>query len=205
MKVPTEENDSLRGYKIGFTLVALAIFAARILFPKLNIDAVSLGLLVFAILPWLSPLIKSAEIPGVGKIEFRDVRAAAEKITSGKNVVPMAASPGAEQSYIAIADQDPRLALIGLRLDLEKRLRELADRTGVRKNQPLISLTRELEKKEILHPSSGAGLRELIFYGNEAAHGAAVGADVATSAVEYGPKVLAFLDAKLAELKPSDK
>lgn len=205
MKTSTEKKDSLMGYKIGFTVVALAIFAGRIFFPNLKIDVVSLGLLAFAILPWLAPLIKSAELPGVGKIEFRDVRDAAVKVTGGENVGPAAASRGAEQLYISIADQDPRLALVGLRIEIEKRLRELAELTDARKNQPLISLTRELERKEILHPASAVGLRELIFYGNEAAHGAAVSADVAASAVEYGPNVLAILDAKLAELKRTDE
>lgn len=42
----------------------------------------TLVLLVVAILPWLAGAIRSVELPGVIKIELRDVKAATEKATS---------------------------------------------------------------------------------------------------------------------------
>lgn len=209
MAETAEEKDPLRRYKIALTLVAVAIFAGRILFPHLNIDAVSLGLLVLAVLPWLSPLIKSAEIPGVGKIEFRDVRSAAEKIIGGEDWRAGIASSGTtnatEPSYIAVAAQDPRLALVGLRIELEKRLRTLADRAEIQTKGSLAAITRELEARAMLGPETGAGLRDLIRLGNDAAHGADVDADVAMSTVDFGPKILGILDGKLAELRSSER
>jgi hypothetical protein len=41
------------------TLVALVLALAHLVFPSLAIDAITLGLLAVAIIPWLAPLIKS--------------------------------------------------------------------------------------------------------------------------------------------------
>ena len=65
-------SDSVHTVKIVVTAVAAVALIARIVFPTLSIDAASLGLIALAILPWLAPLIKSAELPGGIKIEFQD-------------------------------------------------------------------------------------------------------------------------------------
>ena len=55
--------------KILWTRIAISVAAAsllilRLVLPNLKIDAVTLGLLAAAILPWLTKLIRSAELPG---------------------------------------------------------------------------------------------------------------------------------------------
>jgi hypothetical protein len=45
----------------------------------LKFDAIGVGLLCLALLPWLTPLIKSVEIPGVGKIEMQEIKEKAEE------------------------------------------------------------------------------------------------------------------------------
>ena len=42
----------------------------------LTIDAISLGLLIVALLPWASSLIESAKFPGGWEIKFRDLKKA---------------------------------------------------------------------------------------------------------------------------------
>lgn len=48
--------------KIAVSLVALAILGGHVIWPSLGIDAISLGLLIVALLPWASSLIES-QIP----------------------------------------------------------------------------------------------------------------------------------------------
>jgi hypothetical protein len=45
-----------------------------------KIDGVTLGLVVLAALPWLAPIIKSIELPGVGKIELQEMKAQVEEL-----------------------------------------------------------------------------------------------------------------------------
>ena len=57
---------------------ALAALLAHLLRPDLAIDAISFGLFILALLPWLSDLIASAEFPGGWKVQFRAVVARQE-------------------------------------------------------------------------------------------------------------------------------
>ena len=52
-------------------LGALAIASAHLIQPALKIDAITLGLLVIAILPWLPRLLESAKLPGGWEVTFR--------------------------------------------------------------------------------------------------------------------------------------
>jgi len=189
--------DRTKPLKIAISVIATVGLIAHLAFPNLAIDAISLSLLVVAVLPWLAPLVKAAELPGGFKIEFQDVKEAAERVAAGAPEVIAATGPH-EPLYMAISEQDPGLALVGLRIEIEKRLRQLAERSGIVKSRPLAQLTKELEELSVLSAESASGLRELIALGNQAAHGVRVGPDVAYSAVEFGPKVLQILDAKLA-------
>ncbi len=194
-------ETQLRVLKTVMTVGALGGFAVHLIFPNLKIDAVSFGFLLLALLPWLSPLIKSAKLPGGFEIEFQDVKNAADKVAAGE---PAAAAIGPaavpEPSYLTIAEQDPRLGLILLRIEIEKRLRAIADKVGLPKARSISQMLRELEGQGVLSSESLGGLRDLISLGNQAAHGVPVSSDAALSALDYGPRVLGILDAKLAQL-----
>ncbi len=53
------------------TVGALSAAIAHMLWPKFVPDAITAGLLFIAVLPWLTPIIKSIEVPGVGKLELQ--------------------------------------------------------------------------------------------------------------------------------------
>jgi len=193
----SDSTDSHTGLKVIVTVVAVSLFVIRVALPHLNVDAVSLGLLLLALLPWLSPLIKSAKLPGGIEIEFQEVKKAAEKVTASAfgpffiSTAPASASLPEEK--------DPNLALVGLRIEIEKRLRALAERANVPTNRPLGRLTADLQEAGILDPAAAGGLRDLITLGNQAAHGRKVAADVAVWASDYAPAVLRVLDDKLTQ------
>jgi len=53
---------------------ALIVAAVHLLWPAVRIDAITLGLLVLAVVPWLGPLFKSIQLPGGWKFEFQELK-----------------------------------------------------------------------------------------------------------------------------------
>jgi len=76
------DNKPLYDFKFTRILVTLAaiIFGTVHLFlPQLPIDAVMIALLGIAFFPWLNPLIKSIELPGIGRLELNELRRQVEE------------------------------------------------------------------------------------------------------------------------------
>ena len=57
----------------------MAAAILHVFFPSIVPDAITAGFLILAFVPWLAPLIKTVEVPGVGKIELREVERKAEE------------------------------------------------------------------------------------------------------------------------------
>jgi hypothetical protein len=62
------------------TVAAVAVAVSHAIWPRVTIDGVTLGLIGLALLPWLAPIIKSVELPGIGKIELQEVKAQVEEL-----------------------------------------------------------------------------------------------------------------------------
>ena len=184
------------GIQFVISGVALVLVAIHLVWPSLKVDAITVTLVILAGVPWLAPLVSSAKFPGGWEVTFRDVADAGAKIDGPKRV-DGATPPSTIQLDLA-PDQDANLALVRVRIELERRLRELAGQHGVLKLRSLHKLVRDLAAKGVLSPAAASGLTELIHAGNRAAHGAAVEPAVADWAREFAPGVLAELDAVLA-------
>jgi len=87
--------------------IAIAAILARYLF-KVSIDPTAVGLLCLVLLPWLAPLIKSVEIPGVGKIELQELKEKAEEATG-------AAQSASQKAELALASAGSEI--VGARKD----------------------------------------------------------------------------------------
>ncbi|MBB5208032.1 hypothetical protein [Chiayiivirga flava] len=109
------------------TLAALALALAHLLFPNLAIDAITLGLLAVAIIPWLAPLIKTLELPGGWKVELQEMYQVSSRAQDAGLISSESGSPAPEHSFQLVADRDPNLALAGLRIEIERRLLRLAE------------------------------------------------------------------------------
>lgn len=185
--------------KLAISVGAAILILLHLFVPALEIDIITLGLLVVLILPWLSALIKSAEFPGGWKVEFHELQSAGEKITAGSEVTTDTKT-APRPSYIEVANNDPNLALVGLRIEVEKRVRQLAKKYGLQTNPfSLNKLTNELKRMGVLDSPRVSGLQDLIIAGNRAAHGAEVDNQVAQWAMEMGPQILATLDELIEE------
>lgn len=189
---------SINWLKLTVSVSAVVVIIIRIVFPDLRIDSITFGLMLVAILPWLSELIESAKFPGGWEVKFRDVKAAGDKVTSTADhaqpsgaVKPAAPTP----SFVSVAADDPSLALVGLRIEIEQRIRRLATQHDLPNNRnSLGGLIRELKRRELLPYEVAKGLEQLVIAGNQAAHGAKVDPQIADWAISTGPEVLAALD-----------
>ena len=65
-------RDNSRALLVSVGAVCAAVL--HVVFPTFMPDAITAGFVALAILPWLAPLIKSVEIPGVGKLELQEVQ-----------------------------------------------------------------------------------------------------------------------------------
>ena len=180
------------------TLGALLIALVHVLFPGLAIDAITLVLIVIAVIPWLAPLFKTLELPGVVKVEFRELQKLAEKAESAGLLAPMEAASRPEYAFQTVAARDPNLALAGLRIELEKRLVQLAEKHGIGTSmQGLRRLLRELSSTGILGEDESSVLDDLTHLLNSAVHGASVDARATDWAMDVGPQLIQAIEEKL--------
>ena len=177
--------------------------------PTLKVDSIAILLLILIFLPWILPYLKGLELPGGIKIELRDIKDAVEKFTnkeiklSGKIKAKSSLGGKLEKESTdtisilhRVAEYEPNLALVGFRIEIEKKIRKLAENNGMRIDRPLMRIISELLQNEILPPSKASGLVELVDFGNHAAHGAKVSNDAVQWVLDYGPEILNTLDNK---------
>jgi hypothetical protein len=194
------------------------------IFPQFTIDVTTIALICIAIAPWVLRYIKGFEIPGIVKIDLADAKAATDKLTrfteSPGPTTPGLDSARPEQANAptelkstknrddsfaglrAVNEIDPNLTMVGFRIEVEKRLRRLANARGlVADRLPLQRLITDLVRRRIVPAESASGLLELIALGNRAAHGVEVSEDAASWLMDIGPSILLQLDAISSDKK----
>lgn len=70
----SDQADSSRPLTVSILISAgaLAIALLHVLLPTVEIDAITIALLILALLPWIGPIFKSIELPGGIKLELRE-------------------------------------------------------------------------------------------------------------------------------------
>jgi len=167
---------------------------SRLIWPWLKLDAISVGLLIVAIIPWVSGLFESLEFPGGWKISFRKLESAAQEIPDPP---PTELRTEDEPSYLAVRGLDPQLGLVALRIEIERRLQRLAAQHGqVLGGRPpgVRRLLNDLRRAGVVPPNVAGALDEILIAGNAAAHGAALPSGQEDFAFSEGPRILAWLD-----------
>ena len=189
--------------QIAITVCATGVALLHVLFPAIEIDAITVTLIGIAVIPWLGTLFKSVELPGGVKVEYQDLEKAAKKveasglINSAERLKPM---QNHVYSFQTVSGEDPNLALTGLRIEIESRLKNLAERHDIKvKGQGVNPLTRSLEKSGVLAHEEAAAIRDLLPLLNQAAHGADVEDSAFGWAMDFGPRVLGALEDRIGE------
>ena len=192
-----------RDIQIIITAIAVLLAAGHAWLPEIKIDAITVTLLSIAVLPWLGPLFKSVELPGGVKVEYQDLERAEKKIEeSGLISQEQVLRPMQKHQYSfqAVSGDDPNLALSGLRIEIESRLKDLLEKRKVKTHgNGVNSFTRSLEKTGVLSHEEAAAIRDLIPLLNQAAHGAKVEDSAFGWAMDFGPRILGALEDRLGE------
>jgi hypothetical protein len=184
--------------KSAMSLIALGFILVHILKPSLKVDSITIALIVIAMLPWLYSVIESAKFPGGYEIKFRDISKAGEKIGGGGVVAEMSASAAADSALQSTLERvqsiDPNLAVAGLRIEIEKSVRKIADAHGVPSRGPLTNLVNTLGTRGVFPGSMVDGLKTLIQIGNSAVHGASVDPSAAEWAIIHSQQIIRSLN-----------
>jgi hypothetical protein len=161
------------------------------------ISGVSLGLLIVAVAvlsPWwrqVPTFLKSAELPGGLKLEFRH---ATQEIQQAGLLSEPQPEKERQAIYKLIYDDDPTLSLAGLRIAIDRRLRDLAKIAGISQAAPLSRLATNLEAAKVLTHEQASALRDLLPLLNKASHSEEYSIEAADWAIRVGPKLVAGLD-----------
>lgn len=206
--------DAIRGVVTGG---AVALLVAHLLLPgRVKVDVIALVLLAVAVLPWLGDVFESIDFPGGGGVKFREtVKAAGDLVAASAPVQearPPAAppsgakAPGAPRHERSPAGDawrtalpssgDANLQLVALRIEIEKRLAALVERSGG-KGRSLNDMLRAAQERSLVEPQVIDALRTLIAAGNMAAHGRPIDRELGEWVRETGPDILRALDLRL--------
>jgi hypothetical protein len=170
-------------YILQFAFVPLAAFLAGAVVQRVMLGeyGISVGALSFPSLPTvqedeareaLQRIVESPKLPGIVKGYPRD-----------------------EQPLFEFPDlPDDRLAFINIRLEIEDRLRKLAEAAGLDKSKDVSKLIDDLREENILDRAAAKGLKEMILLGDRAMEGASVDTAVLSRARDTVIRVLYGLD-----------
>jgi hypothetical protein len=190
---------SIKNIKYAITFLALVIAVVHLIWPEIRIDAITVTLIVVAVLPWLSSLFKSIELPGGLKIEYQELEKIEERARDAGLLTEQATKTTENYAFQTVATTDPNLALAGLRIELEKRLIKLAESRDLRlPKRGLNNLLMDLNRRELIGGSERVLLSDLAALLNSAVHGAVVEPSTAEWALDIGPQILKALDERAA-------
>jgi hypothetical protein len=188
-----------KGIKYIVTLAAFVIALIHLIWPTLKIDAITVTLLVVAVLPWLGSLFKSIELPGGLKVQYQDLEKIGQRARDAGLLSKEAGKGKEDYSFLTVAPTDPNLALAGLRIELEKRLFKLAESRDLKPlKRGLSALLTDLNRHELIDGAERNLLSDLIYLLNSAVHGAVVDPSASEWALDVGPQILRALDERAA-------
>jgi hypothetical protein len=191
----------------SFLATILAAFIiAHLIFPTVAVDTTTLALLAMFVVVMLLPFAKSISLPGGVSFELKDVEPAKEAVqaaisdaATGREEVSVARKTERPAYWRALLSDDANIALAGLRIEIERRMLELAEKTGATPVRPmgLGELIRILLEKGILSRDEEAAIRAVLDVCNRAVHARTISPEAAQLAADLGDQVLRILDSKL--------
>lgn len=196
--------NSVKRIQVAISLAAVVLIFVHLIWPNLKIDAVTVLLVVLAVMPWLTPLFKSLEIPGGLRFEFQELERVEKEAKEAGLVTDKPINNKSEYTFIEIAEAYPQLALASLRIEIEKSLKILAQKTKVACSECLNSkahgagyLIRDLYHKGVLSQQERSVLGDMLGTLNKAVHDEEVDERTAQWVIHIGPQILDSLRKKI--------
>lgn len=192
--------------KLIISIVAAFIAFTHLIFPKVNIDIITVTLIALAIIPWLEPLFKSVELPGGVKLEFQELEKIEEEAKKVGLISVESVSTTSDENkdkskyyFVEIAEKNQELALVSLRIEIEKMLREIATKYSIdTKKYSIIELIDALADKNILTIQETTVLKDMISTLNHTAYGVEYDQRNAQWVIDNGPAIVDSLENRIA-------
>lgn len=175
------------------TVLTLGMAVARLFVPSLTIDAVTIMLVGMALVPWVGRIFGTLELPGVKVTALQEAEDRIENsgLIAQERTENIAAEGRHVYAFEAIASRDANMVLAGLRIELERQLRGIAESNDVkRKRARLSGIVHELATREIIRQEEASAIADLLPLLNKAVHGARVDRASAEWALRFGPPLL---------------
>ena len=185
-------NSNRNWVSIAIQGTAALFLLFHLLFPKLRIDGTTLGLFAIIILPWLKEIVKSIKV-GDMEVEFREL----QKIREDMSAAGLLGNPPKQEEmplYISVANDDPKLAIVGLRFEIEAKVKAIAKAKGFEEAMPFLWLIKKLLDSATIDKDQYNVLSRIRVLLNSAAHGVEIDQRKFDWALEIGPKLLSALD-----------
>ena len=171
-------KDKTIYFKVVFSITFFGLFIFMICseWAKENINALSIGILLIAFLPWIIKYIKSVEMFGVKAeiISEKEMNKVDDMIKPNiiketENIIN-----GIEESnqtiHCVINAQDSISMLVLGRYELEKIIRKLAEKYALEASKPVYGICKELNEKDYISDNEYAIIKEILPILNKAIH-----------------------------------
>jgi hypothetical protein len=191
------KHKLLRTVLSSIAAIAALAHVAR---PDLRIDGVTVTLIAIALLPWLSPIFRAVELPGGLKVEYQDLKDIADRAEEVGLIrqQPRDDSLEPEFPFEGVAREDPLLGLAGLRIEIERQLRAIAESHGVVvPDKGISALLLLLGGRGLLTGEEMKTLQQLVGILNAAVHGKSVDDSAAEWALTSGKDLVLGLQARV--------
>lgn len=159
--------------KIIPTAVFMLAFLLRIICPKINIDTTSIILLILAFIPWFIQYIKTLEINGIGKLELvgKEQKKEIDEKASEAGILKSDTADSEKYTFYGLRYDDPKLALAGLRIEIESALRKIAEANNLDTSRyGLGKIANMLSQHELINNNERAIIFDLTAILNDAVH-----------------------------------
>ena len=190
--------------RVVVTLLFFGCFLVHLFCPNIVIDSVAIILLVLAFLPWIIESIKSIELSGIGKLELvgKDKMEKIDKKAQDAGISEMHDSVLDKYRFYSLRYDDPRLALAGLRIQLEDYLRRLAEKSSITEHSGLRQLVDVLYRHQNISNDEKSLLEDILGILNNAVHSklGKYDSDSFDWVFDMGMKLLISLEKRLTEV-----
>lgn len=194
-----EKKAETRNIKIFISVIAFMGIIIHTINPFLAIDYVTVLLLLIGISPWLSSIFKSLKF-GDLTIEYKDLEKIEEKLDNARLII----KPVDDKNvFMPEKEEDPILSLAWLRIEIEKKIKNLNNLCGIRNSNNFNNMLQELKEKDIISYKELSALRDLRAILNKAIHGENVDSRASEWAFSVGSEILSALDNKIETYKES--
>ncbi|WP_120512771.1 DUF4145 domain-containing protein [Photobacterium salinisoli] len=173
----------------AFSLVFLVLAYTHVFVDTIDVDAITIVLMVLATLPWVFPYLKSLELPGGIKVEMKN---ALEKVEQAAAEID---GPEQTSGYQGV---DAALAFIALRVEIEKIVRRYQpDLRSSRYSLP--AQLHRLAKENVINQHLADALLDIVKLGNAASQGQFVHSEEAELILMRSGPLLDKLDHSLSQ------